>query len=103
MGVDPAIVNMFQKLMTEEFEANGRLISEDDPAKDKRKLLGVMLNGETNEVRPPEQFLKEIAYISKSLRVKVWESDNLMGKCAWLFPMHRRFVSIIYYGYQRCS
>ena len=80
-GVDPDIVNRVQKLMTDEFEAHGLLMSEDDPARSERKLLEVMLCGERNEVRPPAQFWKEVAYIAGSTRLKVWEFDKIMGKC----------------------
>ena len=68
MGCDPDVVNVFQKMMTEEFEEDGLLMSEDDPAKEKRKLLGIMLDGENNEVRSPEQFLIEIAYLAERPR-----------------------------------
>ena len=44
--MDPDVVHRVQKLMTEEFEANGLLMSEDDPAKLERKLLGVVLKGD---------------------------------------------------------
>ena len=79
--------------MTKEFEDNGLILvmSEDDPAKTKRKLLGVSLGGEEGEIRPPEQFLQEVAYTRNKGRVRVWEFDKTMGKCAWMFPLHRFF------------
>ena len=86
--------------MTEEFEANGLLMSEDDPARSERKLLGVILAGAENCIKPPDQFAHEIAYFATRTRVKVWEFDKIMGKCAWLFPLHRRFFSILKVAYR---
>ena len=93
MGPDPEIVNKVQKLMTEEFEANGLVMSEDDPAKLERKLQGVMLKGEQNEVRHPDQFLKEIAYLARNSRVKVWDLTKLWENVLGFFPCTDDFVA----------
>ena len=92
MGVDPVVVNMVQKFMTQEFEKHGLVMSEDSGACTERKLLGVLLQGEQNKISPSEKFLQEIAYIAKRKRIRVWEFDKIMGKCAWIFPLHRRFL-----------
>ena len=57
--------------MTKEFEDNGLIMSEDDPAKIKRKLLGAILDGEEGEIRPPEQILQEVEYVRNRGRVRV--------------------------------
>ncbi len=65
MGIDPIVVDMVQKIMTQEFEKHGLIMSEDSKACAERKLLGVMLLGEQNKISPPEKFLQEIAYVAK--------------------------------------
>ena len=100
MGVDPVVVNMVQKYMTREFEKHGLVMSEDSGAYTERKLLGVLLQGEQNKISPAEKFLQEIAYIAKRKRIRVWEFDKIMGKCAWIFPLHRRFFSILSESYR---
>ena len=71
VGASPSQVNYYQKLMTKEFEDNGLIMSEDDPAKIKRKLLGAILDGEEGEIRPPEQILQEVEYVRNRGRVRV--------------------------------
>ena len=62
-------------------------MSDDDPARSERKLLGVMLVGAENCIKPPDQFVHEVAYFATRKKVKVWEFDKIMGKCACLFPV----------------
>ena len=50
--------------MTKEFELNGFVMSEHDEARLHRQLLGVMMDGETETVKPPPKFLQEIAWIN---------------------------------------
>ena len=100
IGPDPAVLNTVHKYMIREFEERGLIMSEDDPARSERKLLGVILSGAENCIKPPDQFAHEIAYFATRSRVKVWEFDKIMGKCAWLFPLHRRFFSILKAAYR---
>ena len=95
LGVDPDVVNEVQKLMKEEFEARGLIMSENDLARVERQLLGILLKGEENKLEPPEKFIREVAYVAGKKRIRVWEFDKIMGKCAWIFPLHRRFFSIL--------
>ena len=100
LGIDPDIVNEVQKLMKEEFEARGLIMSEDDVARTERQLLGVLLKGEDNRIEPPEKFVREIAYVAGKKRIRVWEFEKIMGKSAWIFPLHRRFFSILHECYR---
>jgi len=99
LGPDPTVLNTVHKYMIREFENRGLIMSEDDPARSERKLLGVILAGAENCIKPPDQFAHEIAYFATRTRVKIWEFDKIMGKCAWLFPLHRRFFSILKVAY----
>ena len=100
LGTDPFVVNTVQRYMIKEFERQGRVMSEDDPACSERKLLGVILAGAENKIKPPDQFAQEIAYIATTKRIRAWEFDKIMGKCAWIFPLHRRFFSILSRAYR---
>ena len=100
IGPDEAVLNTVHRYMIQEFEKKGLVMSEDDPARSERKLLGVILAGAENCIKPPDQFAHEIAYFATRTRVKVWEFDKIMGKCAWLFPLHRRFFSILKVAYR---
>jgi len=93
LGTDPTMLNMVHRYMIQEFKDRGLVMSEDDPARSERKLLGVILAGAENCIKPPDQFAHEVAYFATRKRVKVWEFDKIMGKCAWLFPLHRRFLA----------
>ena len=78
LGPDPAVLNTVHKYLIREFEEQGLVMSEDDSAKEERKLLGVILAGAENRVKPPEKFAQEIAYIAQKKRVRVWEFDKIM-------------------------
>ena len=58
-----------------------------------------MLDGDVGQIRPPEKFLQEVAWIRRRHRVSVWEFDKIMGKCPWIFPLHRGYFSILYKSY----
>ena len=58
MGRDPIVVDMVQKYMTREFEKHGLIMSEDSKACAKRKLLGVVLEGEQNRISPQRSFTR---------------------------------------------
>lgn len=103
LGPEPRVLNTVHKYLIREFQAQGLVMSEDDPAKSRRKLLGVDLVGEENRIKPPEKFVHEVAYFAVKKRVRVWEFDKIMGKCAWLFPLHRRFFSILSAAYRLLS
>ena len=62
LGPDPEVLNTVHKYLTTEFEKKGLVMSEDDPACETRKLLGVILAGAENKIKPPDQFAQEIAY-----------------------------------------
>ena len=100
LGPEPDVLNLVHKYLIREFENRGLVMSEDDTARTERKLLGVILDGAQNSIKPPDKFAHEIAYFATRTRVKVWEFDKIMGKCAWIFPLHRRFFSILIVAYR---
>ena len=56
--------------------------------------------GETCSIKSPDKFLEEPAWMATQKRVPVWAYDKIMGRCASIFPLHRRFFSISYACYQ---
>ena len=74
------MVNEVQKLMREEIEARGLIMSENDAARVERQLLGILLKGEHNRLEPPEKFIREIAYVAGKKRIIVWEFEKPGGE-----------------------
>ena len=94
LGEVKSSVNRTQRCIDEGFQASGLVLSTQDEAEENKKLLGVQMG--QGKVTCPDGFLEEIQYISTRRKVAFWRLDKAIGKCSWLFPLKRRFFSLLY-------
>ena len=98
MGETKAQVRKVQRSIDQGFiDAGLPLSQQDEPVEDKQ-LLGMQMG--KGEVTCPDSYVDEMLYMSKRKRVPYWMFEKVMGKSAWLFPLKRRFFSLLFYAYR---
>ena len=98
VGESAADVDRVQDKITDAFKKEGFLMSEESRAAEYRRLLGLEVGG--GHLRGPAEFFGQCLKMSRMKRVQYWMFQKLMGRAAWIFPLKRRFFSILYYCYR---
>ena len=87
-----------QTLIENAFVERGLPLSQSDPPVSDKRIMGLE-TAVGPALTPPPGYAEECMYVATTTRVRYWIFEKAMGKNAWLFPLSRRFFSLLHRSY----